>query len=297
MEDSFGWHYFVQRKCLFPVVMRLHGPYLLVNQEECLSLKNKFRMKREQRAFQAARYVTSPSNDVLKKIERNYGQHWLLSRTIVNSISPEPRHRCWNLEEAEKHQILFVGRFDKTKGADVLLEAFFKVSAIYPAAKLFFIGPDIGIIKNGKKYNIEEYLEINNHSNGKVIYLGKQDQDTILKYRKSSHLTVVSSRYETFGNVVLEAFAIGSPLVCSDVGGLPEIVNDEVSGLIFESQNTQDLSNKILSLFRNDQLCKSIAQGGYLRVLDAYSPIVVAKELVEFFDQSVALQSDLDVRR
>jgi glycosyltransferase involved in cell wall biosynthesis len=254
-------------------------------------------MKREQRAFLAARYVTSPSSDVLRVTGRNYGQHWLLSRAIANSISPEPRHKCWNLEEAEKYQILFVGRFDKTKGADILLEAFFRVSAIYSTTKLFFIGPDKGITKNGKTYSIEEYLKKNNRSNAKVMYLGQQDKNTISKYRKNSHLTVVSSRYETFGNVVLEALAIGSPLVCSDAGGLPEIIKDKVSGLIFESQNIEDLSNKILSVLEDDSLCKSIAQGGYVRVLDSYSPIAVAKEMVEFFKQSMALHNDLDVRR
>jgi glycosyltransferase involved in cell wall biosynthesis len=183
--------------------------------------------------------------------------------------------------------VLFVGRFDNTKGADILLDAIYKAAEIIPTIRLIFIGGNNGVMKDGKKMYIDEYIKTHDYPEGLITYLGVQYKDTIARYRKSSHVTIVSSRYETFGNVALEALAYGSPLICSDVGGLPEIVKNKESGLLFINESDVDLSRKITSVLENDKLCKSIADGGYRRVSELYNPISAAKKLVEFFEETI----------
>ena len=63
------------------------------------------------------------------------------------------------MNDADPKRILFVGRFDRHKGGDLIIDAFGKVLAQIPDARLWFVGPDMGYIDaNGRTWHIEEYL-------------------------------------------------------------------------------------------------------------------------------------------
>jgi len=63
------------------------------------------------------------------------------------------------LNDADPKRILFVGRFDRHKGGDLIIDAFGRVLANVPDARLWFVGPDRGYIDtNGRTWHIEEYL-------------------------------------------------------------------------------------------------------------------------------------------
>ena len=280
----------MQRHFDFPVVVRLHGPHYLNNFEEKLSAVSAARLKRESKSFRAANFVTSPSDSVLSLTRDKYGHAWTQAQVIPNSILPAPAERRWNLSEVNRYQILFVGRFDNHKGADILFDALAKVYQRAPQVRLVFVGPDRGVIKNGVRYDMAAYAKTFLPSlpiDDVVFNAGLQDKKTIAAYRQSSHVTVIASRYETFGNVALEALSVGSPLVCSNAGALPEIVVDNQSGLLFDSENADSLSDRLLSLLEGDELCQSVATGGYQRVVEQFSPIETAGRLVSFFDKAV----------
>lgn len=293
MEDSFGWHYIVsalsKKIGSFPVVMRLHGPYFLNSFEATIAKETKKRLEREAKAFLAAKFVTSPSKDVLEATQNKYGQSWLEADVIGNAMPIQNTDKQWQLSSIMAQQILFVGRFDNHKGGDVMLHAFFKVKALMPHASLIFIGPDKGLEENGYKLNVEQFLDKYQYdADCGIQFLGKQDKNTINAYRQSSHVTVVASRYETFGNVALEAFASASPLVCSDAGALTEIVQDDVSGLIFKSEDDVALAEKIMQIFHSDSLASRLSAGGLARVNAQFSPLAAAQKTVGTFSKVVA---------
>lgn len=290
MEDSFGWHFHVQNRCSFPVVVRLHGPHFLNNFEEDVSALSRARLNREKRAFLNAKFVTSPSENVLDLTREKYGENWKFSKVVVNSMSPVEEAEKWDISSAIKNQILFVGRFDNHKGADILLEAVFKASKVIPDIRLIFIGPDRGLVKNGEKTYLNEHISKNNFqeiANKTLVYLGKKDKQIIAEYRVKSHISIVSSRYETFGNVALEAISSGCPVICSDAGALPEIIQHEDSGVLFQNEDSDDLCEKIITLLQDDEICKSISRNGYDRVKVFYSPVEAAKKLADFFEMAI----------
>lgn len=296
MEDSFGWHYEVQKQCAFPVVMRLHGPYFLNNFESEVTPATRERLIREERAFLAGEFITSPSENILSATSEKYGKAWLKSETIPNAMSAFKPSQQWEFTSINRYQILFVGRFDDHKGGDVMLHAFYKILAVIPDAVLIFIGPDKGLDIDGIKVMLPGFMESHQYAltiNGRecVKVLGKQDKETIDQYRKQSHITVVASRYETFGNVALEAMACGSPLVCSNAGALSEVVVDEESGLLFENENVQTLSEKMLRLLQSNDDVKRLSVDALSRVKTVYSPAVAASRLVGFFDEAISTSS------
>jgi glycosyltransferase involved in cell wall biosynthesis len=91
---------------------------------------------------------------------------------------------------------------------------------------------------------------------------------------------------EGFGIVVLEAMACSSPYVASDIPPLREVTNNGVGGLLFEKENPKDLSQKILSLLRDDNLYNRCLHDG-LELAQKYDWENIAKETEMFYEQVI----------
>ncbi len=98
----------------------------------------------------------------------------------------------------------------------------------------------------------------------KIILLGHQDN--VINILKASDIFVLPSIKEAFGLVLLEAMAAGIPIVASRVGGIPEIVENQKSGLLVESENSSALAEKIILLVNNKALRQKLASEGLKRV-------------------------------
>ena len=295
MEESFGWHFHVQKHFSFPIVLRLNGPYFLNTFEKTHSLQTRKRLARERQGFKAADYVTAPSASALTLTREKYNCDWRHAEVRPNSMNAFELGERWSWDSIVENQILFVGRFDKHKGADILLHAFFKILQRYSDAKLIFVGPDNGLDEDGEKLSLKSFMEKHGYdsdtSREAVLFLGHQDRKTIEKYRRTSHITVVTSRYETFGNVGLEALASGSPVICSSVGGFEEVVQHGKSGLLFENENIEDLTAKIDSLLGSKELAIKLSNGAIERTREGYYPPDSAQALIDFFEKVLSLHN------
>jgi glycosyltransferase involved in cell wall biosynthesis len=288
IEESFGWHYYIQKKVRFPVTMRLHGPHYVSAKAsgEALQAIDDCRFKRELKAFKAALYVNAPSQWILDKVERECEVEWLVTTVFYNPIQPLSLDKCWSPKSYNKHQILFVGRFDALKGGDTVLKAFARVLSEIPEAVLMFVGPDRGISRlDNKSLYINEAIEqfIPEGYWSQVQYLGLLEKEEIETLRQSSHLTVMASKSEVFGYTVLEALASGSPVVASCVGGVAEIIEDDQTGVFFESGSNSDLGEKMLTLLNEDKTSQRIAKSGYERCCKYFSNATIASQAVAFY--------------
>lgn len=288
MEESFGWHYFLQKRVDFPVVMRLHGPYYINGplSGEKLGALDYRRIKREERAFRAARYVNAPSNWVLEEPQKTYGIKWPFHMAFFNPIDPLPAEQCWSPSSYRPKQLLFVGRFDKLKGGDLVIEAFAKVLESDPDVTLVFAGPDKGVdLASGKRAFIQEAIEacLPKANVGRVQYIGLADADTIKSLRKQSHITLMASRSETLGYAVLESLAAAAPIVAPYVAGVCETFEDNVSGVFFEGGNSDDMAKKILVLLSDTKKVEMLSLAAYQRCQDVFSPTCIADEAIAFY--------------
>ena len=147
-------------------------------------------------------------------------------------------------------QILFVGRLVPQKGVDVLLRAFGAVLRRHPNATLVIAGDG-----QQRLYleRLARFLGLRQH----VSFLGWQSRDELVKLYSSSAVISVPSLYEPFGLVALEAMASGRPVVVGRVGGLAEIVDDELSGFIVEPGDHLDLATRLAALLSNRELART----------------------------------------
>lgn len=143
--------------------------------------------------------------------------------------------------------IIMVAGFRVEKDQDTLIRALKDLPESY---KLILVGD--GIRREVLEKLVEE-LDLKN----RVSLLGNRSD--VFPLIKMSDIAVLSSHWEGFGLVAVEAMACGIPLIASDVKGLSQVVSG--GGILFEKGNVEDLKNKILSL-ENDSYYKQISEKG-----------------------------------
>lgn len=145
-----------------------------------------------------------------------------------------------------KKYIFFVGRLVKKKGVDVLIKAFAKVS--HSDLKLIIEG-------SGDEFENLKKLVAELHQEDRIIFTnGKLSHEEKFAYIKNSEFGVIPSRIEPFGIVALEYMACGTPIICSKTGGLAELINDGINGILFENESENDLFEKMTELLDNKEL-------------------------------------------
>jgi len=147
--------------------------------------------------------------------------------------------------------IVGVGRITPGKGFQYLIRAIPRVLEQLPNVTLAIAGEDFGYLKSLRK--LAHDLKIDQH----VIFVNLSDQE-IKKLYVDSDLVAIPSIYEGFPIVALEAMACGKPIVASSVGGLLDIIEHGVNGLLVTQKNPAELARGIITLIKNKKLCNKI---------------------------------------
>lgn len=293
VEETFGIGAVAQRYFKKPVVVRLHGPWCVIGptQGHRKGLEFWLRCAVEYLAIRNAKGVSSPSRDALDQVRRFYRLPLPNARVIPNPVPTVSDEHLWNSQSADPNTILFVGRFDRVKGADTLLQAFARVASKRPDLRLIFIGPDTGIIQGSRSVTFQDYLDENipRAVHGQILFKGILAKPQIADHRRSAALTVVSSRYETFSMTVVEAMAAGSPLIASRAGGIKEIVSDGRTGLLFDAEDSDGLADQIERLLADRELAAQLGTAARAQVIAHYSETAVAQQTRAFYEEIVKI--------
>jgi glycosyltransferase involved in cell wall biosynthesis len=294
MEESFGWSSWVRQGISIPVCVRLHGPWFLNGQALGAPRDHAFerRVYEEGRAIAEADVVTAPSQDVLDRTRAYYGVALPAAEVIPNPTPAVPPSARWRLDQCDPELVLFVGRFDRHKGGDLIIEAFGQVLRNVPRARLYFVGPDRGFMDpNGRRWNLEEFVRDRlpgTLESGTFTYLGQQPYSALAALRKRAIVTVICSRYETFSYVLTETMSVGCPLVAARAGGMTEIVQDQVDGLVHASEDTEDLAAKITSLLSDPLRAAELGRQAALTCEQRFYSEVVVARMIDFYRRAIA---------
>lgn len=176
---------------------------------------------------------------------------------------------------------LFVGRLSPEKGMQTLLSAWTQMSQSYPLV----------VIGDGPLRESLE-AEVAKRNISSVTFKGWLPRaQTIEAIKNSSFLVVPSLWYEGFPMTIAEAFACGTPVLCSKLGGMQEIVDDGRTGLHFEPGNATDLASKLTALLAQPG---KIAQMGIAARWEYKSRYTAARNyslLMQIYEQSIRTHS------
>jgi glycogen(starch) synthase len=151
-----------------------------------------------------------------------------------------------------KKKVLYVGRLNfRQKGIDILLLAARKLIKRHNVI-FEFVGPP---------EDIEGFNNLVDRSGlrERIIYHGEVSRKRLIEIMTDADLLVLPSRFEPFGIVILEAMAIGLPVIASSVGGIPEVIRDGDNGLLFPREDSDTLASKIELLLTDTTLTERIS--------------------------------------
>jgi colanic acid/amylovoran biosynthesis glycosyltransferase len=151
-------------------------------------------------------------------------------------------------------KLLYVGRLSKEKGVSVLLEATRMIKECIPDIIVDIVGdgPDKDMLVNMSKYlGIEKNIR----------FLGNIPHNRIESfYKKCTLLIVPSVCADNFPTVCIEAMSIGRPIIGSNAGGIPELVDDGSTGFLVHPGNARQVADKAICLLRDLNLIKAMSE-------------------------------------
>ena len=182
-----------------------------------------------------------------------------------------------------KKFFLFVGRFAKVKGLDVLLRAMnsIKDQLELENMQLVIMGVDFG-------FESEMMHMINNFELGKKIAVIKNPlrEDVITAYQESEFL-VLPSRWELSPLTPLEGFAFKKPVISTDAHGIPSTITDRENGILVKNENFLELGQAILELSKDKNKCTKFGLAGYNLVKEECNSIKMVKHTLEIYKKII----------
>jgi glycosyltransferase involved in cell wall biosynthesis len=175
------------------------------------------------------------------------------------------------------NRIVFCGRLAPVKGVDILLKAFHILYEKVEDAELVIIGD--GISKDELKL-----MCIEQNISDRVHFVGNVDNAEVRNYFRNSDIVAVPSREEPFGLVAIEAMSEKACVVCSNVGGLKEIVKSGYNGMLFENENYIQLAGMLLELMSNKELRFKLAENGF-KEANNYSWHKASEKIYSYYNE------------
>jgi len=163
------------------------------------------------------------------------------------------RQLGWNVEDP---YIIGVGRFVSVKGFDVVVRAMVQVLEEVPRSHLVLLG-------DGPERVSLENLARKEGVHSRLIVTGVEDR--LALYLSASDVLAAPSRNEGMGRAIVEAMSAGLPIVASQVGGIPSVVEDKQSGLLVPPENPGALARALIGLLQDAPMRKQYRSQGWKR--------------------------------
>jgi glycosyltransferase involved in cell wall biosynthesis len=172
-----------------------------------------------------------------------------------------------------------VGRLELEKGHPTLLEAWPLVLEACPSAYLLIVGEGSRL---DALHDIARTQGIEHH----VVFTGRRDD--IPAVTAAFDVAVLPSYREAQGLTILEAMALSRPVVASNVGGIPEMIEDGVTGLLVPPQDPPALAGAIVRLLNDHQLADVLGRAGHDLVHDRFCVELMVSAVQALYDEGAA---------
>lgn len=189
--------------------------------------------------------------------------------------------------------VLFVGRLELRKGIDVLLDAVPTLTKLHPNVEFWIAGDDTLEIGEGITAK-QKFLSANVRSaiRDRVKFLGRVDEDELHWLYANCDILVAPSRFESFGLIFLEAMMFGKPSVGCRAGGMPEVLEDSVSGFLAEPGDVTTLAAALDRLISDAGLRDRMGKAARKRFDEHFEASIVARQRVAFLSTLIRCPVD-----
>ncbi|MBN2315980.1 MAG: glycosyltransferase family 4 protein [Sedimentisphaerales bacterium] len=203
--------------------------------------------------------------------ENNYRKIWRIENPVAESY--------FNIEwKLEPRRILCCARIRPLKNILGLIKAFALIAEQLPHAQLRIAGTPEADYLVACKQEVET-----NGLKDKVHFLDNISINEVQLELSKANCLVVPSFQENAPLTIAEAMAAGVPVVASNVGGIPEMIEDEKTGLLIDPYDTKSMSDAILKILFDETLARSIGQSAKETAQDRYSASIACEKTLRVY--------------
>jgi glycosyltransferase involved in cell wall biosynthesis len=294
-----------------PLVVHAHGtalgmalskftppPTLSIRDFSRSRIRESIGIVRQKLYWQHADLLIAVSHFLKHEIEKLYGINNSKIEVAYNGVDASVFKRTRDSQEfkrrlglEDKRVILYVGHFGFRKGILYLVEAMNTILREEPDAFLLcvggtpeWLGTDIywkTLSKRLKDANIQAHAKL----------MGQVPHRQLPLYYSMADVFAFPSLYEAMGKVVVEAMACETPVVASRVGGIVEIINDGVNGLLVQPRDTKSLSQSILTILQDGQLARRLSERGRETVESMFTWSHTAMQISKAYQKLISSRS------
>lgn len=179
-----------------------------------------------------------------------------------------------------KFNILFVGRMEKRKGLNYLLKAYKQVKREIPNCRLIAVGPGVRLRNKYQRH-------VNRNGLDDIIFAGYANYSDLPRYYKTADIVCFpATGRESFGIVLLEAMAVGKPVIASDIEGYARVLTHGAEGLSVPPKNTGKLAEALITLLTDEPLRRQMGSQGRPKALQ-YDWKHVAQRVLAFYVETL----------
>lgn len=208
--------------------------------------------------------LDSKSKNILK--DSNIENVYIIPNPISKDVEDSILNNSSLIDQTNNcvKEIIFVGHITKNKGVFELVQA---CSSIATIDKLTLIGP----------YEKETKAQLSNialQENLNIVFSGVLDKKSVLSKMKNSALLVLPSYSEGFPNVIIEAMAMGCPIIATDVGAISDMLDINTTapaGVVIKPRDVNGLSSAIQDVLNNQDLAREYSENAINKVLNFYT--------------------------
>lgn len=265
------------------VVVESHGDF-----EESLFLQRKVMFSKIYRLLMrwTAKYALKYA-DLLRAISKSTSQQlksWAPEKTLfqfptwtdIDVFFEASSHPV----EDNRHEVLYAGVLILRKGIHHLIDAFSSISSKFPEARLLIVGKP-----ENREYAEKLKTLVNRHRlNGCITFIGELSQKELAHLMRRSCVFVIPSLSEGLGRVVFEAMACGTPVIGSRVGGIPEMVKDEITGFLVPPGDEKALADRLRWMFAHPEETKAMGKRAFETAREIFSAEVYVQNYAQLFE-------------
>jgi len=251
-------------------------------------LRMKSRGRNEKEILKKVKYVLGRTEwDRANSLKHNPQLKFYSSDRILR----EPfYHQIWDINAIERYSIFTIQSTYPLKGLHLLLDAVRQLLIEFPRIKLYIPGKNMisrsTLFEKITFGNYQKYLaylidKYNLESN--IVFLGSLNDAQVAERLSRSHVFVLPSVLENSPNSLAEAQIVGTPSVAAFVGGVPKMVEDNVSGLLYNCFETAILAEKIRQIFNNDVFAVQLSKNARRKAFERHSQEKNGNDIVKAY--------------
>lgn len=221
-------------------------------------------------SYRFINYFICPSKFIMNKVrEMGLRGNFVHLPHFVRSYEWKP------LDGKESNKIVYYGRLSPEKGVWTLIEA---VKELSVNLTIIGDGPLKNLIEERVKHDEIKNIKLFGHLDGNRL---------VEEISKNTFLIIPSECYEVFGLVVIEAFALGLPVIGANIGGIPEAVKNGEAGLLFEPGNVENLRDKIKQLLADPDKVAQMGRNAQALVEKEYNVELHYERLMKVYNNAI----------